>query len=76
MTAGEALVFEGADHSLMLGGDVESAIAIMGRLIPALRGFLGRPPRSQWCRPSTLMAGTNTGSSQPTTSETMLKAAV
>ncbi|HEX6800636.1 MAG TPA: hypothetical protein VF116_23185 [Ktedonobacterales bacterium] len=45
-TGGEALVFEGADHGLMLGGDVEGAIAIMGRLIAALRRFLATPPRA------------------------------
>lgn len=39
-TNGEALVFEGADHGLMLSGDIEGAIAIMGRLIAALRSFL------------------------------------
>lgn len=39
-TGGEALVFEGTDHSLMLGGDIEGALAIMGRLIAALRAFL------------------------------------
>ncbi len=39
-TGGEALVFEGADHSLMLGADIEGAIATMQRLIAALRRFL------------------------------------
>lgn len=42
-TGGEALVFEGADHSLLLGGDIEGALAIMQRLIAALRGFLAPP---------------------------------
>lgn len=42
-TGGEALVFEGADHGLMLGGDIEGALAIMQRLIAALRGFLAVP---------------------------------
>lgn len=42
-TGGEALVFEGADHGLMLGGDIEGALAIMQRLIAALRDFLTAP---------------------------------
>jgi dienelactone hydrolase len=39
-TSGETLVFEGADHSLLVGGDLEGSLSIMERLIGALRGFL------------------------------------